>query len=243
MKNTRIPFIITIIFFLVTASLGVWQIYRYVWKVSIIEKIKERIAIPEESISCNAIRNRSLHEDLSYRKFLISGILENSRSIFVYAGPRKFKGKTGYFVISPMRDLRASDKACYLIVNQGWIEENKRAEILSKPDTKVMMSTYFMPEEKRSSIFIPENKVGDDGQIWFYINGEEIAKHMKFPIANFYLMKRYDGEDIYPIGKDVTINIRNNHLEYVFTWFSFAITILVIYFIYRRKIKYGSKIQ
>ena len=36
----------------------------------------------------------------------------------------------------------------------------------------------------------------------------------------------------FPIGGQTNVNIANNHLQYAFTWFSLAITLIVIYFVF-----------
>ena len=36
----------------------------------------------------------------------------------------------------------------------------------------------------------------------------------------------------FPIGGQTNVNIANNHLQYAFTWYSLAITLIVIYFVF-----------
>ena len=40
------------------------------------------------------------------------------------------------------------------------------------------------------------------------------------------------GQGGFPIGGQTNVNIANNHLQYAFTWYSLAITLIVIYFVF-----------
>jgi surfeit locus 1 family protein len=39
----------------------------------------------------------------------------------------------------------------------------------------------------------------------------------------------------WPLGRKPVVMISNNHLQYAFTWFSFAVVLLVIYVLYHTK--------
>ena len=55
-----------------------------------------------------------------------------------------------------------------------------------------------------------------------------------FPNYIIYLNNRVNDKN-YPLQKNITANISNNHLKYALTWFSLAISIFLIYLYFRKK--------
>ena len=68
---------------------------------------------------------------------------------------------------------------------------------------------------------------------WFTLNRDDIFKFTgkKFSPYVIYL----SGNNELPKPKLITANISNNHKKYAITWFSLAISILLIYLYLRKK--------
>ena len=68
---------------------------------------------------------------------------------------------------------------------------------------------------------------------WFSLNREDV---LKFTGKNFSKYIIYlDGNYQFPRPKKITANISNNHKKYAMTWFSLAISILLLYLYFRKK--------
>ena len=85
--------------------------------------------------------------------------------------------------------------------------------------------------QKKSSTFKPENDI--EKNYWFTLNREDI---LKFTGRNFSEYVIYlNGEYKFPKPRVITAKISNNHKKYAITWFSMAISILLIYLYFRKK--------
>ena len=72
-----------------------------------------------------------------------------------------------------------------------------------------------------------------DENYWFSLNREDI---LKFTGKNFSKYIIYlDGNYQLPRPKKITANISNNHQKYAITWFSLALSILLLYLYFRKK--------
>ena len=85
--------------------------------------------------------------------------------------------------------------------------------------------------QSKSSSFKPKNEI--DKNYWFTLDREDI---LKFTGRNFskyiiYLNGNYEN----PRPKVITAKISNNHKKYAITWFSMAISILLLYLYFRKK--------
>ena len=85
--------------------------------------------------------------------------------------------------------------------------------------------------QTKASTFKPENDIVKN--YWFTLNREDI---FKFTGRNFseYVI-HLTGEFKIPKPRVITSKISNNHKKYAITWFSMAISILLIYLYFRKK--------
>ena len=85
--------------------------------------------------------------------------------------------------------------------------------------------------QHKASTFKPDNDINKN--YWFTLNREDIFKYTgkKFSDYIIYL----NGDYKLPKPKVITANISNNHKKYAITWFSMAISILLIYLYFRKK--------
>ena len=85
--------------------------------------------------------------------------------------------------------------------------------------------------QTKASSFKPENDIQHN--YWFTLNREYISK---FTGRNFSEYVIYlNGDYKIPKPRVITAKISNNHKKYAITWFSMAISILLIYLYFRKK--------
>ena len=215
MKN-KLLFSVFVYFIILTLlSLGFWQIYRLNWKLELIEQI-------ENSLKNDPVEFTSI-EKKNYLRIKTSGEIDFDKQIYLYN--LNDNGKPGFEVINPIK----IGKEDYLI-NRGWISFDKK----NKPeiniiDQKNIIGTLML--QSKSSSFKPKNEI--DKNYWFTLDREDI---LKFTGRNFskyiiYLNGNYEN----PRPKVITAKISNNHKKYAITWFSMAISILLIYLYFRKK--------
>ena len=196
-------------------SLGFWQLYRLSWKLDLINQI-------ENSLKIDPVELQNV-EKKNYLRIKTSGQIDFEKQIYLYN--LNETGKPGFEVINP---IKIGDED-YLI-NRGWISFDKK----NKPeiniiDQKNIIGTLML--QSKSSSFKPKNEI--DKNYWFTLDREDI---LKFTGRNFskyiiYLNGNYEN----PRPKVITAKISNNHKKYAITWFSMAISILLIYLYFRKK--------
>jgi len=215
LKNKLLFSVFVYFIILVLLSLGFWQLYRLSWKLDLINQI-------ENSLKVEPIELQNV-EKKNYLRIKTSGQIDFKKQIYLYN--LNESGKPGFEVINPIK-IGNED---YLI-NRGWIPFDKK----NKPeiniiDQKNIIGTLML--QSKSSSFKPKNEI--DKNYWFTLDREDI---LKFTGRNFskyiiYLNGSYEN----PRPKLITAKISNNHKKYAITWFSMAISILLIYLYFRKK--------
>ena len=215
MKHKFLFSVFVIFFILVFIALGSWQIIRLNWKNNLILEIESSLKNPPVELTQSNKKN--------YLKIITSGLIDFDKQIYLYN--LNESGTPGFEVINP---ILIKDEN-YLI-NRGWIPfEKKDTQEINIFDEKFIIGTLKL--QGRKNIFKPENDVIDN--YWFSLNREDISKFTgkKFSKYIIYL----DGNYQHPKPKKITANISNNHKKYAITWFSLAISILLLYLYFRKK--------
>ena len=215
MKHKFLFSVFVIFFILVFIALGSWQIIRLNWKTNLILEIETSLKNPPIELSEEKATN--------YLKIKTSGSIDFEKQIYLYN--LNDTGTPGFEVINP---ILINDEN-YLI-NRGWIPfEKKDAPEINILDQNNIIGTLKI--QGRQNIFKPDNDIKEN--YWFTLNREDIFKFTdkKFSEYIIYL----DGNYQFPRPKKITANISNNHKKYAITWFSLAISILLLYLYFRKK--------
>ncbi len=189
--------------------------YRLSWKLDLINQI-------ENSLKLDPVELQNV-EKKNFLRIKTSGQIDFEKQIYLYN--LNETGKPGFEVINPIK-IGNED---YLI-NRGWISfDQKNKPEINVVDQKNIIGTLML--QSKSSSFKPKNEV--DKNYWFTLDREDI---LKFTGKNFskyiiYLNGNYEN----PRPRVITAKISNNHKKYAITWFSMAISILLIYLYFRKK--------
>ena len=215
MKYKFLFTVFVIFFILVFIALGTWQIIRLNWKNNLILEIENSLKNSPVELNRNKIEN--------YLKIKTSGVIDFDKQIYLYS--LNDSGIPGFEVINPILIMDES----YLI-NRGWIPfEKKDTPEINIFDQNNIIGT--LKAQGRKNIFKPDNDIKEN--YWFSLDREDIFKftNKKFSQYIIYL----DGNYQFPRPKKITANISNNHKKYAMTWFSLAISILLLYLYFRKK--------
>jgi len=209
-------FSIFVFFFIsVFLALGSWQIIRLNWKLELINQIETSL----KDIPVNL--SNSKHKN--YLRVKTRGSIDFEKQIYLYN--LNEKGKPGFEVINPLKVGNNN----YLL-NRGWIPFNKKED----ETINVIDENYIngvLRKQIKPNIFKPENDLSEN--YWFTLDRDDI---FKFTGKNFSPYIIYlSGNNEFPKPKSITANISNNHKKYALTWFSLAISILLIYLYLRKK--------
>ena len=215
MKHKFLFSVFIIFFIFVFIALGSWQIVRLNWKNNLILEIENSLKNPPVELTKSNKKN--------FLKIKTSGTIDFEKQIYLYN--LNETGRPGFEVINPIIIKNEN----YLI-NRGWIPfEKKGLQEINEIDQDNIVGTLRL--QGRKNIFKPDNDLTEN--YWFSLNREDILKFTgkKFSKYIIYL----DGNYQLPRPKKITANISNNHKKYAMTWFSLAISILLLYLYFRKK--------
>ena len=215
MKNKFLFSVFVYFIILVLLSLGSWQLYRLNWKLNLISEIEDSLKNDPVELSKSDKKN--------YLRIKTSGQIDFDKQIYLYNLNKS--GKPGFEVINPI--LIGNEN--YLI-NRGWIsfDQKDQSEINFVNEDKIIGTLKL---QTKASTFKPENDI--EKNYWFTLNRDDVFKYTGKNFSNFIIY--LNGDYKTPEPKVITANISNNHKKYAITWFSMAISILLIYLYFRRK--------
>jgi len=215
LKNKFLFSVFVYFIILTLLSLGFWQIYRLNWKLELIEQI-------ENSLKNDPVELSNI-EKKNYLRIKTSGDIDFDKQIYLYN--LNDAGKPGFEVINP---IKIGDEN--YLMNRGWIPfEKKDLPEINLVDQNQIVGTLML--QTKPSTFKPENDI--EKNYWFTLNREDI---LKFTGRNFSEYVIYlNGDYKIPKPRVITAKISNNHKKYAITWFSMAISILLIYLYFRKK--------
>ncbi len=215
MKNKLLFSVFVYFIILILLSLGFWQIYRLNWKLELIEQI-------ENSLKNDPVELSNI-EKKNYLRIKTRGDIDFDKQIYLYN--LNDNGKPGFEVINP---IKIGDEN--YLMNRGWIPfEKKDLPEINLVNQNQIVGTLML--QTKPSTFKPENDI--EKNYWFTLNREDISK---FTGRNFSQYVIYlNGDYKIPKPRVITAKISNNHKKYAITWFSMAISILLIYLYFRKK--------
>ena len=215
MKHKFLFSVFVIFFILVFVALGSWQIVRLNWKNNLILEIENSLKNPPVELTNSNVEN--------YLKIKTSGSIDLEKQIYLYN--LNDAGTPGFEVINPI----LINDTNYLI-NRGWIPfEKKNSQEINVFDENDIIGTLKL--QGRKNIFKPDNDLEEN--YWFSLNREDILKFTGKEFSKYIIY--LNGNYQVPKPKKTTANISNNHQKYALTWFSLAISILLLYLYFRKK--------
>ena len=199
----------------VLIGLGSWQIYRLNWKLDLIAEI-------ENSLKNNPIE-LSKADKKNYLRIKASGLVDFDKQIYLYN--LNDSGNPGFEVVNPI----IVNNENYLI-NRGWIPFDKKNQPeINLFDQNNIVGTLKL--QSKANSFKPENDI--EKNYWFTLDRNDIFLYTGKNFSKYIIYT--DGDYKTPKPKVITANISNNHKKYAITWFSMAISILLLYLYFRKK--------
>ena len=227
-KKNLTSLIVVMISFILLCSLGIWQLQRLSWKNQVIKEISLKI----DAHAIDLPANIDDVQDLKFRLVKVKGTYLHDKEIHLYAGSRTVKGEPGYFILTP---LYTNDQR-YVIINRGWVPQklksaSNRMQTLTKGPVEI--EGYFFEKEKKTWTTLNNDL---NKNVWLWMDLPSMRQHLALPLLDGVIIRKKMDDHELPSGKELlTAHIRNDHLTYVITWFSAAVSLLIIYFIRLRE--------
>jgi surfeit locus 1 family protein len=238
------PAIMTLAMLPVLIGLGTWQWHRKAWKEDLIAKIAARVKAEPVSYTV-ALRQYVQTGDVEYLRVQVTGTFDHNNERHLYAPTPSSQGWHIYARFIPEGGQPP------MFVNRGWVPDTlkdpaKRIEGQVAGPTTVQ-GLLRLPE--RAGSFKLENDAKSNR--WYVRDAEDMEWNGLPPgkqmvvrelgkmqhVAPFTLDAEAEPANPggWPKGGTTEIHIPNRHLEYVLTWYGFALTLLVIFAVFARQ--------
>ncbi|XP_053195881.1 surfeit locus protein 1 [Scomber japonicus] len=212
-----------------TFGLGTWQVKRRQWKLQLIDDLRklttaEPIPLPLDPNELN---------QLEYRRVRVRGQYDHSQELYILprspvdpakeareAGTLSSSGETGANVITP---FHCTDLGITILVNRGYVPRQK-----IRPETRMkgqvegeveVVGVVRLTEIRKP--FVPNNDA--DRNRWHYRDLEamsQITGAQPVFIDADYASTIPGG----PVGGQTRVTLRNEHMQYVITWYGLCAT-------------------
>ncbi|WP_020591023.1 SURF1 family protein [Kiloniella laminariae] len=225
------PTVFSIPVFLLALALGTWQLQRMEWKKEQIALRHERSAA--EAVSFDEINLTSITTlaEEEFRHVWVEGEFLHDQELLL--GARSLDRRLGVQVVTPF--VLGNGKE--ILVNRGFVPSELK-DAATRPAGQVegivrIEGLLRIPGWKGYDFVKPANDPVKN--FWFYVDIPAMAQHagLKNPVQDIYLdagPAANPGD--YPLGGQTRIELVNNHLEYVITWYAMALILAVIYFVF-----------
>jgi surfeit locus 1 family protein len=225
----------TVILFAVLIALGTWQLQRKAWKEELIATLTERLAAPPSTLPPPATWRTLDRDDTEYRRVAFTATFDDAKEALVYAAASAFRPDVsgpGYWVFTP---ARLADGGV-VMVNRGFVPQDL-ANPAARPGGHAsgpiqITGTLRWPDAR--SWFSP----GDDPahNLWFLRDPASIAAAKGLQVvAPFYVEQEAPvPPGGWPQPGKLEVRLRNEHLQYVVTWYGLALVLAVVFAVWTR---------
>ncbi|KAI1323949.1 SURF1 family protein [Xylariaceae sp. FL0255] len=225
---------------LTALALGTWQVQRLGWKTELIARFEDRLVQPPLPLPPR-VDPDAIH-DFDFRRVVAQGRFRHDQEMLV--GPRMRDGEDGFMVITPLeREGEGDGKGtATVLVNRGWVSKKLRRQKdrpHSLPTGEVTVEG-LLREPWKKNMFTPENRP-DKGEFYFpdvYQMAELTGSQAVWVEQTMEpdLMQALDMESKgIPIGRPAEVNLRNNHAQYIFTWYGLAVATSIMFYMVVKK--------
>ena len=201
-------------FIFLVFSLGTWQVYRLHNKKIIIKNLEDSFKKKPTIFSLKEINN--------YKKIALQAS-PLPEKIFLYSLK---EGKIGYKVIVPY----AINKDNIVLVDKGWIRQDKINNINKISFTNSNNIEGYLLQIK-NSYFTPTNDLKE--KFVYSIDLKNLESKFKKKICIYKIIEVSKSNNNI-ISNEYFLEIPNNHLQYIITWYGLGIT-LIVFFLLSRK--------
>ncbi|TQW01033.1 COX1 assembly protein Shy1 [Cordyceps javanica] len=216
-------------------ALGTWQVQRLGWKTDLIAKFEDRLV--RDPLPLPPHIDPSAVRDFDYRRVLATGRLRHDQEMLI--GPRMRDGQDGFMVVTP---LEREGGASTILVNRGWISKkhrDQRTRPQGLPAGEVTVQG-LLREPWKKNMFTPDNRP-DKGEFYFpdvkqmaELTGAQPVWVEATMEPEYIRMMEYEARGI-PFGRPAEVNLRNNHAQYIFTWYGLAAATSVMMYLVMKK--------
>lgn len=228
-------------------ALGTWQVQRLGWKTELIARFEDRLV--RDPLPLPPAIDPSAIADFDYRRVTATGHFRHDQEMLI--GPRMHDGEDGFLVVTPLeRSFPGFTGNANILVCRGWIAKAKAAQSSRRaalPTAEVTVQG-LLREPWKKNMFTPDNDPAN-GKFYFPDVAEMASWTGSQPVwieetMRPDLVEAYNRQDSgVPIGRAPAVNLRNNHTQYIFTWYSLAFATSIMLWMVVKKPVAGGRVR
>ena len=227
-RPTLWPTLFTVPALILLIGLGSWQVERLHWKENLIATRTSRSSGPPIALPPDT----ALPASYEFSKTEVRGRFRNDKEMYLAA--RSLNGNTGFHVVTPL----VLDDGGTILVDRGWIPLERKdpaTRAAGELAGEVTVEGLLRGSQKQNWL-VPDNDPKTN--VWFYVDVPAMQQFAGLAGVPPYFIEAGPAANPggYPIGGQSHIELPNNHLQYAFTWYSFAVSLAVIYVLYHRNL-------
>lgn len=230
-RGLLVPGIAVVLGLAIFVSLGVWQLQRKAWKEALIATIAERAAASPADLPPPDTWARLSPEADEFRHVRFKADFAADRSVSVYVAGSALRDDIkgpGYFVFRPGR--LADGKT--VVVDRGYVPQGTFVDSQAE---SVEIVGYLRWPEKRPWFFPDQDAASDLWLVRDHIGMAAARAGGWGEVAPFYVAQELPvPQGGWPKPGPITLQLRNEHLQYAVTWFGLAGVVAVAFLFWVR---------
>lgn len=239
-KNIQFHFsvfmtIFSVFFFFLFISLGIWQLHRYEYKKILLKNYQQRISMKPLSL-----KELNQYSDKNFLPIKVKGHYENNKVILLQN--RIHQHQVGYEVIMP---FKAKNQNKILLVNRGWIAEQKnltkKSKLFSVYGQQTIQGYVRILGEYQFILGEALINPGHWPLLIQKIDFHQLHQLLKTPLYHFVL--RLDPQEANGFVRDWKLMsvLPERHLGYAIQWFAMAFVLVIAFLAFSIRRKKGHK--
>ena len=240
-KGNRVLIVSATIATILLLALGTWQVLRLQQKQDLIAARKS--AVVASPVALTDIEAGIEHGyDVDFLRVRMTGTYRHDATRYVF---RARGDRPGFQVITPF----IAQSAFIVLVDRGFIDQPMidSPDQWSQPVGEIAVTGISRLRAGDRNMFSPEPDI--TRQVWYWYDLMGIAASLPADIADgagdpppitasVFVQVEPGGEPAsgaYPDPEDLKVELPNNHLQYVVTWYSLALVLVVMSWLFIRR--------
>jgi len=225
-----VPALFALAAFVTFVGLGTWQVQRKASKEALIASLEQRLSAAPVDLPPRERWGQLDPAEDEFRHVKFSAAFVPGAEALVYAGSSALRSDVsgpGYWVLAPAR-LAAGG---LVVINRGFVPEG-RQDPATRSGGEVagnaqLVGVMRWPEPRGT--FSPKEQ--PERNLWFVRDPVAIACAKGWgDAAPFFIeLERPQPPGGLPRAGALTVNLRNEHLQYAITWYGLAVVVVVMF--------------
>ena len=207
-------------------ALGTWQLQRAEWKAGLKAERTASLARPEVALP------PAPGAEFDFRRVRLEGRFAHDRELQLYG--RSHRGVAGIHVLTPL--IRSEGPA--VLIDRGWVPLDRRYPA-SRPAGQTVgpvsltgIARIHFPRGP----FTPDNDAA--GNTWFVVDLAAMARQVRLELVPLLVeAEAGPNADSLPLGGLGRHQLADNHRRYALTWYALAAALVVIFTLFRRRLR------